>query len=359
MTTPQSAPHDRQQELEHRFEQAVCTGDVSTVQALLEDGSLTSVPNPLRAAAMRLAILKGTVQTVQQLLRCGVSPNEATETDETPAYWAAESENPEILRTLLRAGADPKGRPCKTPIEAAAIRGRLKTLEVLLEEGADPGAGDTAGRNVLHVAAAFDHEPISRQLLQWGVPIDVRDADGLTPLHYAARPGYVRTLQLLLQQGADLHARCNAGMTPALTAALHGRTNTFAQLVAAGADPLARDHQGRSAFDLAWGLSKSRDAAPVWMLQNFPALLPSGEALDTTLVEAVRRGHTGLVKRLVELGADVGQKPGGRTLLQCAPKDATELKRVLRSLRSEAAIASAMSTESSQAMTTPPNPFAL
>lgn len=344
MSKPSTTPDTLLQEfIRARFEQAVCDSDLSAVQSLLADGCLASVPQPHRASAMRLAITKGTAHTVQLLLRAGCSPNEPTQTKESPAYWAAQANKPDVLRDLLQAGANPNGPPGKcAPIESAALSGNLVILDILLESGANPKHVDEDGQSLLHYAATFDHIPFAQRLLELEISIDSRDKEGLTPLHRAAGYGAMKAVQFLVQQGADVHARCNEGLTTALTAAFHGRTEIFAEVVASGADPLARDPEGRGAFELVLGAQKSRDHAAVWMLENFPDLLPPSEELDEHLVGAVRRGHTGLVKKLAELGADIGQKPGGRTLLQCAPAKAEDLKRLLRSLKSGSLIASAM-----------------
>lgn len=353
MSTPKTTSPNQQ--AREQFGQAVSTGNLKTVQALLESGRLTTIPLEHQAEAMRLAIVKGSARTVELLLRAGVDANDLTTTKESPVYWAAQANKPDILRNLIKAGANPNGPPGKcAPIESAAMSGNLTTLEVLLDSGADPRHVDEDGQSMLHYAATFDHIPFSRRLLALGVPLDSRDSDGLTPLHRASRYGAMKAVQFLVQQGADVHARCNDGLTPALTAAFHGRTDIFAELAASGADALARDPEGRSAFDLVLGAQKSRDHAAVWMLEHFPGLLPPSEELDKHLVEAVRRGHTELVKKLAELGADIGQKPGGRTLLQCAPAKAEDVKRLLRSLKSGNLIASAMG-DSEHPSAPPPN----
>lgn len=134
----------------------------------------------------------------------------------------------------------------------------------------------------------------------------------------------------------DINGRDAQGRTPALqTRSLQ----TFELIVKAGGDPLARDNAGRSAFDLA--LERKDDAMALAILQQHPSLVPA-EAVDAAFVQAVRQGCANTVKKLIELGAALGQKPGGRTLLQCTPRGAEELKRVLRAHRSGAMIASAM-----------------
>ena len=144
----------------------------------------------------------------------------------------------------------------------------------------------------------------------------------------------------LNEQGEpDINGRDEEGRTPAL---LTRSFNIFQLIVRAGGDPLARDNAGRSAFDLA--LERKVDDMALAILQDYPSLVPA-DAVDAAFVQAVRQGCAGTAKKLIELGADLGQKPGGRTLLQTAPRGAEDVKRLLRAHKSGAVIDSAMGTD--------------
>lgn len=297
-----------------RFQAAKQMSDLPAIDALLEGGQLPTLPSDLAAKVMRMAIFSNRESTVRLLLRAGVNPNGVDED--------------------LKACADPM-----TPIWLAARDGHDKIVEILIEAGADLHLLDSRGANLLHNCVA--HPDVARILLRAGVPVNSTDRTGNTALHYAARTqDAAPCVDLLVKHGANFEARSRTEMTPLLTATQHGVDYTFAYLTKLGADPTARDEEGRGIFE--WAMHGSDEQLALHAIDKHPDVAPTGERLDAALVDAVRNGFTKLAAKLAELGADVGQKPDGRTLLQCAPRNAEELKRLLRSLKTGSAITSAM-----------------
>lgn len=333
-------PHQR------AFKDAVQRGDVAAMRGMLEKGLITSIPPAIGRTALFLAMRASALETLKLLLRAGVDPNSTNKAGESAAYVAAESQHlPELLEALLKAGANPNGQPDMAPVHIAVARGNSKGLEILLAAGADIRLTCYNDSSLLHEAVRCGYDKLALRLLEAGLPINAVDRLGFTPLHYAMSNGKAATPGLLLEHGADIHARSHEGFTPALYAAKLGRLDAFDLLVNAGADPLARDNEGRSAFD--WSLKHHWNAVSLATLQRHPSLAPTEQdALDAAFVKAVRDGNTGVASILAGLGADVGQKPGGRTLLQCAPAGNEEMKRLLRSLKTGTAIASAMDDDS-------------
>lgn len=129
------------------------------------------------------------IKTVTALLKAGAGLESEVPMDEdegdfraTPVWYAvARGENLPLVRFLLSRGADPsyslwaavwrdddvlcrnllKARPRlnlrahgETAIFYAARLKRLKTLELLIKAGADPGIRDDRGRNALDIARA-------------------------------------------------------------------------------------------------------------------------------------------------------------------------------------------------------------
>lgn len=308
------ATHDASDALE-RFLAAKHRGDLAAIDALLEAGQPPAIPVDLGAKVMRMAIFHGRESTVRLLLSAGVSPDE-------------------VDADLKASVAEPM-----TPIWLAARDGHHTLVEILIDAGAALDVTDSHGANLLHNAVTYPD--VARVLLRAGISVNSTDRNGNTVLHHAARTvEAAQCVDLLVKQGADIEARSRTGMTPLLTATQHGIDYTFAYLTTRGADPTVRDEEERGVFE--WAMLGSDADLALRAIDKHPAVAPTGERLDAALVEAVRKGFTLLTAKLAELGADVGQKPGGRTLVQCAPRDAQDLKRLLRSLKTGAAITSAM-----------------
>ena len=148
----------------------------------------------------------------------------------------------------------------KTPIHNAAKNGKIDTVRLLIELGADPS---------LPKAVAHDEEAIVRMLLQAGVNINMTDSDGHTALSRAAWSGRADIVQFLLKRGAKPNKGAGSGDTPLHVAAHCGNINVAKQLIDKGADPNRKN---------IWG--------------------------STPLIQAVQSNKINMVKYLVTLGAD-------------------------------------------------------
>lgn len=347
MSTPQ--PEQDVVELRRQlFDKAVSNGDLAVIRSLarvLPEKGREGLSADSLGQALHLAVLAGDVETVDALLRGGADANHTDISGQAPAFWAVENIQPAILRMLVEHGATFEGRRGADVMMRAVLRGNPEAVEILIGAGA-PAAGvkNTQGTNLLHFACQLDYVEIAQQLLKAGIPVGSINPNGLTPLHFTGESATAAAAELLLSHGADINGRSKSGLTPVLAAAMRGQPQGFTKLVALGGDPLARTESNSGAFELA--MAYVRDDMAAWLLEHYPMVRPTGAALDEAFVNAVRKGCAGVVKKLAELGADIGQKPDGRSLLQCAPAKAVEVKRVLRALKTGETIASAMNAES-------------
>lgn len=157
------------------------------------------------------AIEAKAVDKVRQCLKEGANPNAWDKRDKyenTPLHYA---KNAEVVRLLLKAGADPKARDkdgC-TPLHNASTAGSVR---LLLDAGADPMAKNHDGQTPLH--KYFGKETgVVRLLLAAGADPMVKDENGRTPLHKHLW-FYAKPMKLLLAAGADPNAKDNRGWTP-------------------------------------------------------------------------------------------------------------------------------------------------
>ena len=225
----------------------------------------------------------------------------------------------------------------RTPLQVAVIEGNRRAVELLLRRGADPDAADTDGKTALHLAVGREHASIVALLVDHGASLFLPDGSGTmpieavlnaeretyeaalssssarrvdyndrTPLHYASEAGHISIVEHLLAVGASATVRDAAGSTP-LDAALTntvGYENVRVAEILIGRDaPLPRD-EGllffyRSVASRNW-TSRFTDRA-------------------TGLHIAASDGHTGIVRVLIERGADLDALDSfGRTALHNA-----------------------------------------
>jgi uncharacterized protein len=101
---------------------------------------------------------------------------------------------PEVFRYLLEQGADVNlaaRNPMRVaPLHAAAARGDLAAVQLLLERGADANARQQSGYVALHTAAASGRKEMAELLLAHGAHPDAATDAGETAADLAQQAGH-------------------------------------------------------------------------------------------------------------------------------------------------------------------------
>lgn len=205
------------------------------------------------------------------------------------AFWT--------LTTLL-----PRVRP-KTPLERAAVAGSPEELrrEVRIMGGAN--AMDGHGFTPLDWAARTGRTDVIRELVREGADPDLRDQgpNGWTPLHHAVHKGQLEAVRTLLAAGADPNGRSANRLTPLMLASAQGEPEIVAELLKAGADPRLRGPIRWTALEQA--VANGHPAVVDVLLRKDPGLRlgngPRGWVIRTL---ARLQGHGEVLDRLDHRG---------------------------------------------------------
>ena len=161
------------------------------IAGLLLDAPDIDVDKPLSTglAPIHYAVRRNLLRNVEQLVRRGADVNLVVADGLTPLFFAAENGYLEVARALLQA-------PGIRVNQAAGIR-----------------------YIPLGVAAQYAYKDIVRLLLKKGADPNIRSATGLTPLNVACLHGHMAIVQMLLHFGADTDAEVQdpEGARPAQT----------------------------------------------------------------------------------------------------------------------------------------------
>ena len=97
---------------------------------------------------------------------------------------AAASPSPELIRVLVRHGADVslEGPEGLTPLMTASACGHVETVSALLAAGAAPDALDDGGDSALHHAVRHGRFGVVEELLLRGASAAVRNRMGRRPV---------------------------------------------------------------------------------------------------------------------------------------------------------------------------------
>jgi uncharacterized protein len=109
--------------------------------------------------ALMLAAYKGNKQAVEALLEKDAEPNKP---GWTALHYAAAIGNNEIVQILLDHSAyiDAESPNKTTPLMMAARAGRIMTVKLLLDEGADAGLKNDLGMSAIDFAKKFEFNDI-------------------------------------------------------------------------------------------------------------------------------------------------------------------------------------------------------
>lgn len=178
----------------------------SLVMATTKDGNTCA----------HIAAAQGSVTVIEELMkfdRQGVISARNKLTDATPLQIAAEGGHAEVVKALVRAGANitDENKAGFTAVHLAAQNGHGQVLEVLRSSNTLRVTSKKLGVTPLHVAAYFGQADTVRELLTH-VPGTVKsdspsgmslvqtlgNESGMTPLHLASFSGNENVVRLLL-----------------------------------------------------------------------------------------------------------------------------------------------------------------
>ncbi|CAE8687929.1 unnamed protein product [Polarella glacialis] len=223
-------------------------GNTAGVQLLREAGADPAVSDKDGRTPAHFAAENGQLEVLHLLREAGADLAAVDNVDETPAHCAALNGHLEVLQLLREAGADfaAVDNVGMTPAHYADLNGHLEVLQLLREAGADLGAVDNVGETPAHCAALNGHLEVQQLLREAGADFAAVDNVGMTPAHYADLNGHLEVLQLLREAGADLAVSDKYGRTPARYAALNGQLEVLQLLREAGAGLSAGGRAGLS-----------------------------------------------------------------------------------------------------------------
>jgi ankyrin repeat protein len=179
-----------------------------------------------REQALWTALAFEDADMLRRLLREGADPNKAEELSMMTPLMAVETAA--LAEALVESGAsvEARDRLGRTPLHyAARMREAAQIIPLLGRRGADPNAHAAGGKGatpLITVVEAFFEDldkkrcaQLVRLLVQAGARIDEPDDRGDTPLALAAVNNVPELVKLLLELGADPSLRLRSGKTAA------------------------------------------------------------------------------------------------------------------------------------------------
>lgn len=144
---------------------------------------------------------------VELVLHYGRDVNITTNGNRTPLLWASLRSSAVFFKTLIDLGADPNFQRedrC-TPLIMASYWNNYMAARLLTETGVDVDVQCDSSNAALHVSAMKGFLNISKLLIKTECDVNLHNDSGKTPLHLAVQNGHKHVVEVLLESKADVN----------------------------------------------------------------------------------------------------------------------------------------------------------
>src|SRR5215470_1761365 len=132
-----------------------------------------------------------------------------------------------------------------SPVADAAEKQNREAIRTLLRQKADVNAPQVDGTTALHWAVRLDDLDTADVLIRAGAKVNATNRDGATPLQLAALNGSAAMIEKLVKAGADPNPPLpSSGDTALMLAARTGTTDAIKVLVETGGNVNAKESWG-------------------------------------------------------------------------------------------------------------------
>jgi len=239
-------------------------------------------------SAIHEAVWQNNVEKVKEMVEAKTVDLEAVVEDCTPLYLACLKGHTDVARVLIEGGAKVDGD--SPPIFAAAGKGNLELVNLLLAHKANPAAFSTqhAGCCGLHIAAEKNYVEVVEALLKANVDVNIRsEKQKLTPLISAACCGSLEAVKALLKASADIDAQSSTGNTALMLAIDRGKIDVALTLIESGANLEIKGQKGWTALhNAASGGDKGYKEVAEALIKHHASV----DALSETLLTPLHEG---------------------------------------------------------------------
>ena len=231
---------------------------ITIVVCLILFSILTSVlymaEEPWQTVLVWSDIKAGKEDAVKKALDKGLDPNSLAPTGYPLLQTAVANDNVEIVKLLLKYGADPKRYGCEWLVDTAVRNNNYELVKLLVHAGAvvkRPSYFCCIWDDPLVDAVGKQNLEIVRFLLANGADPNAAGLSLTTALQTAAQTGNIDIMKLLIESGAIIDQRNGYGRTALMLACAEGQLVSVEFLLSQGADPSLATPYGDTALSVA------------------------------------------------------------------------------------------------------------
>ena len=286
---------------------AAYLGASAIVETLLVHGADVNAKTKDGISVAYAAVLGCNHDALRIIIRYNPDMNFPDNSGETPLLYAVRQKAVECVSVLLNAGASTACRihTQRQPLHAAAARGHLSIVRLLLTASADIDARDRSGYNSFMIACEVGCEKIMDELLERGADLtQCTTVDGRGLFHLAALSRKILILEKVIQLigFAEIDRPSTRGVTPFHIAFKDAGIDFMQKLLLHGADVHRLTNLGENAIHFACftgELAKVR-----YLLSLRISFMMRDEGDNSPLEVACAFGHVEVAEALLARGAD-------------------------------------------------------
>lgn len=309
-------------------------GNLATLNDFI-DGNLVTIQDRDEngQTLLMIACQAGNYEIVRELIRQGADVNAEDSDNWTPLINASKQGSEDIVRYLVSNGSSIEHREMGgwTAVMWACYKGHADVVQFLLNEGACSNVYDAYHVSCLIWAAGRGHHEVVQHLIASGAKLNTGDKYGTTPLVWSSRKGHTYIVKSLLEAGANVDTAGMYSWTALIVAAKGNFVDIVSLVLEYKPNVNALDKDGCTALTISCKEGFTEIAVE---LMNAGAYINlQDKNLDSNLILASRAGHYSIVDALLKKYADIDiQGADGKTALYWAvEKNHSDIVRILLS----------------------------
>ena len=281
---------------------AARNGEEHTVELLLERQAKPDIANNSGVTPLYTALLYGQLAIAKHLLKCGADIRFPLAMSESLMFAAAASDDTSVVDFARNHGVEIDGvrDDGQTPIFSAV--GADKTLEYLLQVGADVNHSRIDGLTALHYAAFLGSESSISTLIRYGADANAVGDDGRTVLHCACQSGKEKCVTMLMEHLSNLHMETCNKATALFQAVAARQPGLVRFLIERGFDVRHRDNLQLTPLHFA--VAAAQDEIARLLIDAGADIDATDSYGETPLLCALNQKQHAIAMLLLELGAD-------------------------------------------------------
>ena len=215
-------------------------GDYDRVRELLEKNSalVDQKDSSWGRTPLHWAAHGGHFDVIRLLVKKGADVNAADNSGGTALHAVASRGHMEAAKYLIGEEADinPIDASGRTPLACAVTGSHQGLVEWLVSRGAFVPIGGEEGRRLFHAAASRGDRPLVEWMVARGVDFSSENGNGGSLLHSASEGGLTGLIDKLIEKGFAVNESCRYGLTPLHYAAAMGHKEAAVILLKNKAD---------------------------------------------------------------------------------------------------------------------------